>query len=109
MLNPKEEAVAPSNNASNTKARPGGSRKAAQAKPLDNELELLRDSLGYVHNILKNNSEDMAKSGTLVARLSDSVAKALLAQQKLLAGSDYAATPEAEFDDTLRAMGLGES
>jgi hypothetical protein len=64
--------------------------------------------MAYAHKALKGGSEDMAKSGTLVARLSDSVAKALLAQQKLLANSGHVLTPAEEFEETLRAMGLGE-
>ncbi len=81
---------------------------ANKPKPLDAELGLLRDSLTQAHRALKSSEEDMTKSGMLVARLSDSVARALLAQQKLMAGSGYTPTAEAEFDDTLRAMGFGE-
>src|SRR5438105_3673066 len=108
MPNSIQKATACGKKAASKKAQSGASPKAARSKPLDSELELLRDSLAHAHQALKSNSEDMAKSGMLVVRLTDSVAKALLAQQKLLAGSDGASSPEAEFDNTLRAMGLGE-
>lgn len=87
---------------------PCTNREAATDKPLAAELELLQDSLWYAHKALKRGDEDIAKAGTLVARLSDSVAKMLLAQQKLLTEPDHASAIEAEFDETLRAMGLGE-
>jgi hypothetical protein len=53
---------------------------------------------------------ELAKMGTLLARLSDSVVRAVLAQQKLSEGSDRMAKVLAEMDHVLRVMGeIGET
>ncbi len=46
--------------------------------------------------------------GALVARLSDSIGRALLNQQKLRATSDKSAFLRSEVDRILREVGLGE-
>ena len=85
-----------------------GLEDGAKGTPLDRELDLLRDSLARAHGAMKNGEEDLPRAGMLVARLADSLSRALLAQQRLQANRGGMAEIEARFDDALRMLGLGE-
>ena len=77
-------------------------------KGLENELETLRASLQQARQAMLDGSEDPAKMGALVARLSDSIGRALLNEQKLRASGDKAAFLRSEVDRILREVGLGD-
>jgi hypothetical protein len=80
---------------------------------LETEISLLREVMEEVRRQISSGEGDpaeLAKMGTLLARLSDSVVRAVLAQQKLSEGSDRMAKVLAEMDHVLRVMGeIGET
>jgi hypothetical protein len=81
-----------------------------QTLPLSDELQVLRATLRIAKAALKNNPKNPQKAAHLIARLTNSIVRLTLAQQKLLSSPQSPTiTPEALFDNTLRAMGLGES
>lgn len=80
----------------------------AGAMSLQGEIIGLRESLLQARARMESGEEDMAKMGALVARLTDSVGRALLAQGKLAASGDQSAWMRAETDRLLRELGLGE-
>lgn len=75
---------------------------------LAGEIVGLRESLELARDRMASGEEDFAKMGSVVARLSDSVGRALLAQSKLSAEGDRTSRLHAETDRVLREMGLGE-
>lgn|GEM_PF-3969991 len=75
-------------------------------KGLENELKTLRDSLHQARQGMLDEEKDPAKMGALVARLSDSIGRALLNQQKLNGAGDKSAYLRAEVDRILREVGL---
>lgn len=81
---------------------------AMSAMSLQGEIAGLRESLLLARAKMDSGEEDLAKMGALVARLTDSVGRALLAQGKLLAGGDRSSWLRAETDRLLRELGLGE-
>ncbi len=85
-----------------------GREDGAKGTLLDRELDVLRDSLARAHGAMKSGEEDMPRAGMLVARLADSLSRALLAQQRLQSTQGGQAEIEARFDDALRTLGLGE-
>lgn len=75
---------------------------------LQGEIVGLRESLLLARARMDSGEEEVAKMGALVARLTDSVGRALLAQGKLLAGGERSLWLRAETDRLLRELGLGE-
>ena len=73
---------------------------------LENELETLRASLHQARQAMLDSDKDPAKMGALVARLSDSIGRALLNQQKLRASNDGSSLLRSEVDRILREVGL---
>ena len=77
---------------------------------LDAEIEALRAALRMVRRNMESAEDengdagDVAKMGALVARLSDSIGRALLAQKKLSSGNDQVARIRAELDHVLRVI-----
>jgi hypothetical protein len=78
-------------------------------RTLTREIRGLRESFEAARAKLDDEEVDLAKLGTLVARLSDSLGRALLVQEKLLAGNERDVWLQAERDRLLREMGLGET
>jgi hypothetical protein len=76
-----------------------------QNPPLTHELRILRASLRRAKTAMKNNPNNTQKAGLLIARLTNSISRLTLAQQKLL--SSPASTPQADWDNALRTYGLG--
>ncbi len=76
---------------------------------LDGEVAALREALGQAKAGLRSDEGDVTKLGGLVARLSDSIVRALLAQKKLAADGDGGTWLRAEFERVLRALGAGET
>jgi hypothetical protein len=77
---------------------------------LDAEIGALRVALGIARCSLESAEQgngdpgDVAKMGVLVARLSDSIGRALLAQKKLSSSNDQVAHIRAELDHVLRVI-----
>lgn len=83
----------------------------AEAEPtLEAEIRALRAALETARRGLESaeggegDANDVAKMGALMARLSDSIGRALLAQQKLSSGNDQEARIRAELDHVLRVI-----
>jgi hypothetical protein len=72
------------------------------------EIVGLRESLQLARERLYEGEDDLVKIAPVVARLTDSVGRALLAQSKLAAERDAAGVLQFETDRLLREMGLGE-
>ncbi len=92
-------------------ARKVGRNKGEDAgMSLAEEIRGLREALRQARERMQSGLDDaeVARMGTLVARLSDSLGRALLAQGKLLGEGDRSAWLRAETDRLLREMGLGE-
>ena len=53
--------------------------------PLDEVISILREAVRQVQRAMQSGEEEMAKAGALLAKLSDSLARVLLARQKLQA------------------------
>ena len=75
---------------------------------LAKEIRGLRAALQLARRRLKTGEEDLLKVGTVVARLTDSVGRAMLAQSKLVAEGDGTVRMRSETDRLLRDLGLGE-
>ena len=71
------------------------------------EIKGLRASLRLARKQLKE-EEDLVKIGPVVARLTDSVGRALVVQSKLAAGGEGTSGLHSEAERVLREMGLGE-
>jgi hypothetical protein len=74
---------------------------------LDREIGALRAALEVARREVENgecDTGDLAKMGARVARLSDSIVRAVLAQQKLSTGSDPLSRIRAELDHVLRVI-----
>jgi len=77
---------------------------------LDAEIRALQAALAMARRNMESAEEgngeagDVAKMGALIARLSDSIGRALLAQQKLSSGKDPVARIRAELDHVLRVI-----
>ncbi len=72
------------------------------------EIKGLRASLRLVRKQMRGNEEDLVKMGPVVARLTDSVGRALLVQSKLATEGDGRTRLWSETDRVLREMGLDE-
>lgn len=72
------------------------------------EIAGLRESLKLAQDRMEEDDEDLVKVGAVVARLTDSVGRALLAQSKLAGEGDGSTRLRAETDRLLRELGLGE-
>ncbi|HEX8600492.1 MAG TPA: hypothetical protein VF952_18485 [Chloroflexia bacterium] len=70
------------------------------------EIKGLRASLRLARKQLKE--EDLVRIGPVVARLTDSVGRALVVQSKLAVGGDGTSALHSEAERVLREMGLGE-
>ncbi|MDQ5824150.1 MAG: hypothetical protein M3441_08050 [Chloroflexota bacterium] len=70
------------------------------------EIKGLRASLRLARKQMKE-EEDLVKIGPVVARLTDSVGRALVVQSKLAAGDGTSAL-QSEAERVLRELGLGE-
>ena len=75
---------------------------------LDAEIVTLRRALKRVEESMESGGEDTAKMGALVSRLCDTIARALVAQQKLSAQDEGFTWLRAQFDRMLRELGYGE-
>lgn len=88
--------------------------RASSAKTLQGELEALRAALRQAREEMEGlrrmgaEEGEIAKLGSVVARICDSITRALLAQQRLEGQGEVSARVRAEWDRVLRAMGLGE-
>ena len=85
-----------------------GKEKARRAQALDTELRVLREAFEQAREAMMSGEEDMARAGTLLARLGDSVIKTVVAQERLAANAGQKARLEEEYDSALRALGFGE-
>ena len=72
------------------------------------EIKGLRVALQLARERLETGEEDFVTAGGVVARLTDSVGRALVAQSKLAAEGDGATRLRSETDRLLRELGLGE-
>lgn len=72
------------------------------------EIKGLRASLRLVRRKMRDDEDELVKMGPVVARLTDSVGRALLVQSKLAGEGDGSRVLQAETDRLLREMGLGE-
>ena len=86
----------------------GKVKASASKESLQKELGTLRASLKQARGSMIRRDEDVAKMGALVARLSDSIARVMLAQQKLDTNAGRSARLQAELDRVLEELGLGE-
>ncbi len=76
---------------------------------LEAEIKTLREALAQVAESMKmGNGEDDTRMGLTAARLSDSIVRALVAQQKLSAQDEGFTWLRAQFDRMLRELGYGE-
>ncbi len=71
------------------------------------EIKGLRASLRLARKQMKE-EEDLVKIGPVVARLTDSVGRALVMQSKLAAAADGTSALHSEAERVLRELGLGE-
>jgi hypothetical protein len=83
--------------------------KQAVEMSLVGEITGLRDTLKLARDRMTGGDEDLLKVGTVVARLTDSVGRALLAQSKLVTEGDGTVRLRSETDRLLREMGFGEA
>ncbi|MDQ3929411.1 MAG: hypothetical protein M3328_09720 [Chloroflexota bacterium] len=74
---------------------------------LAGEIRGLRASLRLMRKKMRGDEEDLAKMGPVVARLTDSVARALLAQSKLVGEGDGTRRLHSETDRLLEEFGIG--
>ena len=86
------------------KAETGKAEKAS----LHNEVDALREALKQVMDSVKSGECDLAKMGGVAARLSDSIGKALLAEQKLSVDNGRANRLHEEFARVLRDLGVDD-
>ncbi len=83
----------------------------AKRASLEAEIKTLREALAQVVESMRNGGgeeEDRAKMGAVVARLSDSIVRAMVAQQGLSAQDEGFTWLRAQFDRMLRELGYGE-
>ena len=87
-------------------------RKAETGKgekgSLHKEVGALREALKQVMDSMKSGECDLAKMGGVAARLSDSIGKALLIEQKLSVDNSRANRLHEEFARVLRDLGVDE-
>ncbi|HYP40689.1 MAG TPA: hypothetical protein VEX13_10055 [Chloroflexia bacterium] len=91
----------------NRKCGEAATRKVEKAS-LQGEIGALREALEQVMDSMKGGEADLAKMGGVAARLSDSIGKALLTEQKLSAGNNRANRLHEEFARVLRDLGVDE-
>jgi hypothetical protein len=72
------------------------------------EIKGLRKALQLARERLVAGEEDFATAGGVVARLTDSLGRALVAQRKLVGEDAGLARLRSETDRLLRELGLGE-
>ena len=93
----------------------GGARDGAKAAAsLREEIAILRRALYISERSLSAQSEggepaDIARLGGVVARISDAIVRATLAEQKLAGVGGEIAEAQAEIKRIFRAMGWGEN
>ncbi len=93
----------------------GGARDGAQAaESLRGEITILRRALYISERSLFAQGEegepaDIARLGGVMARLSDAIVRATLAEQKLVGTGDDMAEVQAEIKRIFRAIGWGEN
>jgi hypothetical protein len=92
-----------------------GARDGAQAiQSLRGEITILRSAMYIAQECLSAQGEggapaDIARLGGVMARLSDAIVRATLAEQKLAGAGDDMAEVQAEIKRIFRAMGWGEN
>jgi hypothetical protein len=86
----------------------GAATEKVEKASLQGEISALRDALEQVMDSMKGGEADLAKMGGVAARLSDSIGKALLAEQKLSAGNNRTNRLHEEFIRVLRDLGVDE-
>ena len=96
-----------------TKANGGARDEAQAAESLRGEITILRRALDVSQKCLSAQGEaggpaDIARLGGVMARLSDSIVRATLAEQKLAGAGDDMAEVQAEIKRIFRAIGWGE-
>lgn len=69
---------------------------------MNKEIRMLRATIKTAQDSLRGGDGNLAKMGALLARLSDSVGRALLVQQKLAANNTAITQAQHELDDLLR-------
>jgi ethanolamine utilization cobalamin adenosyltransferase len=77
-------------------------------RSMEREIETLRAALRMAHESLTAGEGDMHKIAALEARLSDSIGRALLTQQKLSGSNDQIARDIEEIDRMMRVLGSNE-
>lgn len=82
--------------------------RSAQRATLEKEIATLRVALAQVTKSMKAGEEDAARLGSVTAKLSDSIVRALVAQQKLSSQDEGFTWLRAQFDRMLRELGYGE-
>lgn len=93
----------------------GGARDRGQgAESLRGEITILRRALYISQKCLSELGEegepaDIARLGGIMARLSEAIVRATLAEQKLAGAGDDIADVQAEIKRIFRAIGWGES
>ena len=92
----------------------GGARDGAKAaESLRGEISILRRALRISQKGLSAQGEEgdpaaIARLGGVVARLSDAIVRAMVAEQKLATAGDDMAEVQAEIKRIFRAIGWGE-
>ena len=81
--------------------------KGSVEMSLVKEIKGLREALELARERLEAGEEDFVTAGGVVARLTDSVGRALLAQSKLASEGGGATRLRSETDRLLRELGLG--
>ena len=97
-----------------TKANGGARDEAQAAESLRGEITILRRALDVSQKCLSAQGEagepaDIVRLGGVMARLSDAIMRATLAEQKLRAAGDDMAEVQAEIKRIFRAIGWGEN
>ena len=77
-------------------------------RSMEREIETLRAALKMAHESLTAREGDMNKIAALEARLSDSIGRALLTQQKLSGSNEQIARDIEEIDRMMRVLGSNE-
>ena len=83
--------------------------RSAQRATLEAEIVTLRAALAQVAESMRSGEDDAARLGAVASKLSDSIVRALVAQQKLSAQDEGFTWLRAQFDRMLRELGYGEN
>ncbi len=68
------------------------------------EIAMLREAMETAHISLESGEGDVVKIGALICRLSDSIGRGLLVQQRLSSTNDDIARIRAELDHVMRVI-----